>query len=99
MASKKTKSIEEIDDLFEMFQAMAALGIPCQGLKTLEEMKSRVKTELNQSLDGQSWVAGEVRTLLKLMQWSSGTKPMKCEQYAKLATFLLKKCALLYLPT
>ena len=74
MASRKKKSIEEIDDLFEMFQAMGALGIRCEGLKTLEEMKSRVKTELNQSLDDQSWAADEVRTLLKLTLWNRGIK-------------------------
>ena len=43
MASCKVKNIQEIDDLSEMSQAMAALGISCKGLKTLDEMKARVR--------------------------------------------------------
>ncbi len=61
MASGKTKTIEEIDDLSEMFQAMEALGISCKGLQTMDQMKDRVKTELNQSLNKPSWTAGQVR--------------------------------------
>ena len=61
MASCKTKNIQEIDDLPEMFQAMAALGISCKGLKTLDEMKAKVKEELNASVDKPSWTAGQVR--------------------------------------
>ena len=61
MASGRTKTIEEIDDLSDMFQAMAALGIPCKGLQTLDQMKDRVRTELNQSLNRPSWTAGQVR--------------------------------------
>ena len=64
MASCKTKSIQEIDDLPEMFEAMAALGISCKGLKTLDEMKAKVKEELNASDDKPSWTAGQVRILL-----------------------------------
>ncbi len=61
MASGKTKTIDEIDDLSEMFQAMAALGISCKGLQTLDQMKDRVRTELNQSLNKPNWTAGQVR--------------------------------------
>ena len=61
MASCKTKNIQEIDDLSEMFQAMAALGISCKGLKTLDEMKAKVKEELNASVNKPSWTAGQVR--------------------------------------
>ena len=43
MASCKTKNIQEIDDLPEMFEAMAALGISCKGLKTLDEMNLKWK--------------------------------------------------------
>ena len=63
MASSKAKNIQEIDDLSEMFQAMAALGISCKGLKTLDEMKAKVKDELNASVDKPSWTAGQVRNL------------------------------------
>ena len=65
MTSRKTKTIEEIDDLLEMFQAMAALGISCSGLKTLDQMKAKVKEELNASVDKPSWTAGQVRILQK----------------------------------
>lgn len=61
MASCKTKKIQEIDDLSEMFQTMEALGISCKGLKTLDEMKAKVKEELNASVDKPSWTAGQVR--------------------------------------
>jgi hypothetical protein len=63
MASGRTKTIEEIGDVSDMFQAMAALGISCKGLQTLDQMKTRVKTELNQSAEKPSWTAGQVRIL------------------------------------
>ena len=63
MASSKTKTLQEIDDLSEMFQAMAALGISCKGRKTLDEMKAKVKEELNPLDDAPSWTAGQVRIL------------------------------------
>jgi len=60
MALSKTKNIEEIDDLFEMFQAMAALGISCTGLKTLDDLKMRARAELSQTPNKPSWKAGQV---------------------------------------
>ena len=57
------KKIQEIDDLSKMFQAMAALGIACKGLKTLDEMKAKVKEELNPSDEKLSRKAGQVRNL------------------------------------
>ena len=63
MACGKSKTIEEIDDLGNMFEIMAALGISCKGLQTLNEMRSRVKTELNQSVEKPCWTAGQVRSL------------------------------------
>ena len=60
MASDKSKTIDEIDDIADMFQAMAALGISCKGLKTLQQMKDRVKDELHQSAKKPSWTAGQV---------------------------------------
>ena len=61
MASGRTKTIQEIDDVSEMLPAMAALGISCKGLKTLDEMKAKVKEELKASNDKPSWMAGQVR--------------------------------------
>ena len=63
MAASKTKTVEEIDDISEMFQTMAALGISCKGLKTLDQMKAKVKKELNAAVDKLSWTAGQVRIL------------------------------------
>lgn len=61
MASSRTKPIDEIDDLSDMFQAMAALGISCQGLKTLDQMKTRARDEIDKSLNKPTWTAGQVR--------------------------------------
>jgi len=61
MAASRTKTIEEIDDISEMYQAMAALGISCKGLKTLDQMKAKVEEKLNPSKDKPSWTAGQVR--------------------------------------
>ena len=63
MASGRTKTIQEIDDVSEMLPAMAALGISCKGLKTLDQMKAKVRKELNPSDDEPSWTAGQVRIL------------------------------------
>ena len=63
MASCRAKTIEEIDDLSEMFQTMTALGISCKGLKTLDQMKAKVKEKLNASVGEPSWTAGQVRIL------------------------------------
>jgi len=65
MAAKRTKTIDEIDDISEMFPAMAALGISCKGLKTMDEMKAKVKEELNPSAHKPSWTAGQVGICLK----------------------------------
>jgi len=40
MVSCKTKTIDEIDDLLEMFDVMKAFGISCSRLKTLDEIKA-----------------------------------------------------------
>ena len=65
MAAKRTKTIDEIDDISEMFPAMAALGISCKGLTTVDQMKAKVKEELNPSADKHSWTAGQVGIFLK----------------------------------
>ena len=47
MADGKAKfNIDEIDNIAEMFQAMMALNISCEGLKTLDEVNARVREEL-----------------------------------------------------
>ena len=63
MASGEPKTIAEIDDVSDMVEVMAALGISCEGLQTLEEMKTRVRTELKESVAKPCWTAGQVRTL------------------------------------
>lgn len=60
MATGKLKTIDEINDIGEMFQAMVALDISCEGLKTLDEMKDRLRHELHQSIKKPSWSAGQV---------------------------------------
>ena len=63
MAAGKTKSIDEIEDIGEMFEAMAALDISSKGLQTLQDMKDRVKITIDQSSKSPSWSAGQVRML------------------------------------
>jgi len=58
MASGKAKKIDEIEDMMEMLETMRALGISWKGLKTLEEMKARVRDELHESQKKPSWTAG-----------------------------------------
>ena len=65
MASGNSRTIEEIDDIVEMSELIKALGISREGLKTLEEMKARVRTALNLSVEKPSWTAGQVRILQK----------------------------------
>ena len=64
MASVKSKQIEEIKDIWGMVQVMTALDISYEWCQTLDEMRARVKTELNQSAEKPSWAAGQVRTPL-----------------------------------
>ena len=60
MATSKAKTIDDIDDFKEMLEVMTALEISSRGLKTLDEMKSRVKSELEQLPNIPSWTAGQV---------------------------------------
>ena len=55
------KEIDEIDDIVEMGRTMTALGVSSKGLRTLDEMKQRVKETLRQSEKKSSWTAKEVR--------------------------------------
>jgi len=62
MAYWKTKTIDEIDDISEMVEAMKVLEVPSKGLKTLKEMKGRVRAELH-LVDADktpSWIEGKV---------------------------------------
>ena len=59
----KSKQINDIKDIWGMVQVMTALDISYEGCETLDEMKARVKTELNESVEKPCWTAGKVRTL------------------------------------
>ena len=60
MATGTQKTIDEIDDIMEMVQAMNALGISLKGLKTLDQMKDKVTTSLYQTSNKPSWTARKV---------------------------------------
>ena len=64
MACSSTKTIDEIDDLYEMVKIMEALDISSKGFKTLDELKTQVITTLNQSQTKPNWAAGQVRIRL-----------------------------------
>ena len=51
------KGIDDIDDIMDMVEKMKSLGIPSKGLRTLDEMKQRVKEIGKKS----SWTAEKVR--------------------------------------
>jgi len=55
------KEIDEIDDIMDMVQTMTSLGISSKGLRTLDEMKQRVKETCKLSEKKSSWTAKEVR--------------------------------------
>ena len=60
MATGKAKTIDEIDNMKEMFDVMEALEISYPDLQKLDEMKSRAKSEFGQLLSISRWTAGEV---------------------------------------
>ncbi|XP_074633532.1 uncharacterized protein LOC141892232 [Acropora palmata] len=64
MATGTQKTIDEIDDIMEMAQAMNALGISCKGLKTLDQMKDKVTTSLHQTANKPSWTARKAFAIL-----------------------------------
>jgi len=55
------KDIDAIDDVVAMVQTMTSLGVSSKGLRTLDEMKQRVKEKLKLSEKKSSWTAKEVR--------------------------------------
>ena len=54
------KEIDEIDDMIDMVRTMTSLGVSSKGLRTLDEMKQRVKETLRLSEKKSSWTAKEV---------------------------------------
>ncbi|XP_067035396.1 dual serine/threonine and tyrosine protein kinase-like [Acropora muricata] len=64
MATATQKTIDEIDDIIEMAETMKALGISSQGLKTLDQMKDRVRTILHQTANKPSWTARKAFAIL-----------------------------------
>ena len=58
-----TPDIDKIDDLADMLSIMESLKIPSKGLKTLDEMKEKVKKKLQSSEEKSTWTAKEVRIL------------------------------------
>ena len=61
--------IDKIDDILEMASTMATLKISSKGLKTLDQMKAKVKETLQSSEKKSSWTAKEVRTLQYLYKY------------------------------
>ena len=55
------KDIDAIDDIMDMVRTMTSLGVSSNGLRTLDEMKERVKETLKLSEKKSSWTAKEVR--------------------------------------
>ena len=51
MASKKTKKPSDMDDLFEIPQGTDALDIPCQGPRTVKQLKAEIKDAFSHSLN------------------------------------------------
>ena len=61
--------IDKIDDILEIVNIMATLSISSRGLKTLDQMKAKVKETLQSSEKKSSWTAKEVRTLQYLYKY------------------------------
>ena len=49
MACRETPDIDAIDNLITMALTVSTLGVSADGLTTLDEMKAKVKEELNKS--------------------------------------------------
>lgn len=60
MATGKTNNIDNMN-MVDTFQTMQALGVSFEGVETLREMKSRVRTVLDQADKTSSWSAGQVK--------------------------------------
>lgn len=44
-----------MDDLFEIPQGTDALDIPCQGPRTVKQLKAEIKDAFSHSLNSQNW--------------------------------------------
>lgn len=53
--------IDKIDDIMDMVRTMTVMGVSSKGLRTLDEMKEKVKETLKMSQKKSSWTAKEVR--------------------------------------
>jgi len=53
------KQIDDIDTIMDMVRTMMSLGVSYEGLRTLDEMKQRVKETLKLSEKKSSWTAKE----------------------------------------
>lgn len=60
MASDKPKSIDSMG-FEELFAAMRTLGLSFDGVKTDDDMKTRVNAALNRAEKTSSWSARQVR--------------------------------------
>ena len=90
MGTSRTKSIEEIDDLSEMYKVTEALGISCKVLNSLDQMKAKVKEELNRSVDRPSWKAGQVKILFQFIKVREVVNCVSQQQNRLAAIFTLK---------
>lgn len=67
-------ALSDIDKIVVMFDIMEALKIPFEGLKTLDEMRQRVKETLGLSEKRLGWTAKEVGILQFLFKILATTK-------------------------
>ena len=49
MASARGPNIDDIDDMMEVGELMKNLGLSAKGLKTIDEMKAKVKEHLRKN--------------------------------------------------
>lgn len=52
---KENKKPSDMDDLFEIPQGTDALDIPCQGPRTVKQLKAEIKDAFSHSLNSQNW--------------------------------------------
>lgn len=57
----EANDIDAIDDLEDLFHIMASIGVSSKGLKTLDELKDRVKGALKMYEKSSGWTGKEVR--------------------------------------
>ena len=62
MATGKTNNTDNMN-MVETFQTVQALRVSFEGVETLSEMKSRVRTVLDQADKTSSWSAGQIQNL------------------------------------